>query len=69
MAYVVSGYREVVDAPPCPYCGGRHYALEDDDDPVTLKIRCWCGATARVRRDDPNLNHWPGADQSPPHNF
>ncbi len=39
--------------------GDRHFALEDVDDPVQLLVRCWCGATAKVRRDDEDLADWP----------
>lgn len=64
MNKVISGYQNVPDAPPCPYCGDRHYALEDCGDPENLRVRCWCGARARVPRDDEGLKSWPGADQS-----
>lgn len=53
--HVVRGYDHLPGAESCPFCGENHYALVDDGDDVTLQVKCWCGATARVRRDDPDL--------------
>ena len=58
---VIAGYRPVLHVEACPYCGCKHYALEDDGNPDSLLVRCWCGATARVQRDDPDVAGWPGA--------
>lgn len=54
---VLSGYRPRDRAkwPPCRFCGECHYMIEDDGREDSLKIGCWCGATARVKRDDPDL--------------
>jgi hypothetical protein len=30
-------------------------AIEDDGDSRSYLVRCWCGATACVARDDPDL--------------
>jgi hypothetical protein len=55
---VLAGYQPIPGAPPCPYCGDRHYAVEDDGDPANYLIRCWCGATCRCRRDDPDMTRF-----------
>jgi len=52
---VLAGYDTRSGPDRCPYCGDAHFAFEDDGDPETLLVRCWCGATARARRDDPDL--------------
>jgi hypothetical protein len=52
---VVVGYDHVASAPNCPYCGDRHYCFEDDGNPDTYLVRCWCGAKARARKDDPDM--------------
>lgn len=56
---VVLGYTIIESSPPCPYCGGKTYMIEDDGDHPwrhdSYKVRCWCGATARVSKDDPDL--------------
>lgn len=57
---VLAGYQHVGAAPRCPYCGDRHYALEDHGRADFLLVRCWCGATARIQRDDQDLAKWPG---------
>lgn len=38
----------------CPYCHEGTGAIEDDGGEKYL-YRCWCGATARVAKDDPDL--------------
>lgn len=50
---VVRGYDTVPER--CPYCGGSHMAFVDDGDDATYQVKCWCGAKARVRKDDPDL--------------
>lgn len=52
---VLAGYQPIPSAPACPYCGDRHYAVEDDGDEATYLIRCWCGAKCRCRKDDPDM--------------
>lgn len=52
---VLLGYAPRPDWPACPFCGDRHFALDDDGHPDTYKVRCWCGATARVAKDDPDI--------------
>lgn len=54
---VIRGYGPVPEAC-CPYCKESHGAFEDDGDPETVKYLCWCGASARVRRDDPDLQKY-----------
>jgi len=39
----------------CPYCGDGHGAIEDDGITSKYLYRCWCGATARVPKDDPDI--------------
>jgi hypothetical protein len=52
---VLVGYQHIASAPSCPYCGDKHYAIEDDGNPDTLLVACWCGGHARVWRDDPDI--------------
>jgi hypothetical protein len=52
---VLLGYQPIAAAPPCPSCGERHYAVIDDGKLGTFKVLCWCGVTARVAKDDPDL--------------
>ncbi len=42
-------------AAPCPSCGGKRFAILDDDANLTMKTLCRCGATTRIKRDDPKL--------------
>jgi len=39
----------------CPYCGSDYMAIEDDGQPDSYLARCWCGAGARVHKDDSDL--------------
>jgi hypothetical protein len=50
----VVGYRHWPGAD-CPHCHYDYMAIEDDGDPQSYLVRCWCGATARVLRDDAGL--------------
>lgn len=49
---VVRGYGPVDEV--CPYCGDSYMAFEDDGQ-ERLLVRCWCGATARVERSEPEI--------------
>jgi hypothetical protein len=51
---VLRGY-DTVPGQRCPYCGDAHMAFVDDGDPDTWKVMCWCGAKARVRKDDEDV--------------
>lgn len=51
----ILGYRTMPKADQCSFCGDRYYAVQDDGQPDTWLVRCWCGARARVRKDDPDL--------------
>jgi hypothetical protein len=61
---VIAGYRHWPGVS-CPYCGDGHGAIEDTGDPETYTYRCWCGSTAKVRRDDPDLVAHLGAPEEP----
>jgi hypothetical protein len=50
---VILGYRDWPGTH-CPYCNGSYGAVEDDGDKKYL-YHCWCGATARVAKDDPDI--------------
>lgn len=52
---VIRGYDHIPKAPLCPYCGSNYFCVEDDDDPETYRIVCWCGAKCRCRKDDPDM--------------
>jgi hypothetical protein len=52
---VLLGFQHIDSAPPCPYCLGQHFAIEDDGAGETYKVLCWCGASARVAKADPDL--------------
>jgi hypothetical protein len=51
---VILGYRDWPGTH-CPYCGGSYGAIEDDGITSKYLYRCWCGATARVAKDDPDI--------------
>ena len=63
MMKVLRGYQHIGSADPCPYCGGTYYAISDVGDPETYRVDCWCGASARVKQDDPDLKEILGNDQ------
>lgn len=52
---VLVGYRPMPLDAQCPHCGDAHGMIADDGDPSTYKYRCWCGSTARVPREDPDV--------------
>jgi hypothetical protein len=39
----------------CAFCGCDYMLIEDDSNSATYLVRCWCGAPARVVKDDPDL--------------
>jgi hypothetical protein len=55
---VLSGYQPMPTAPACPYCSGRHFCVEDDGNPDSYLVRCWCGAKCRCKKDDPDMKEW-----------
>jgi hypothetical protein len=55
MNRLVVGYRHWGGETRCRFCGGDYMAIEDDGEMASYLVRCWCGATARVRRNDPDL--------------
>lgn len=38
----------------CPYCGDGHGAIEDGGGSEYI-YTCWCGAKAKVSKDDPDI--------------
>jgi hypothetical protein len=54
MSRLICGYRHW-ECDRCGACGGNYLAVEDDGRADSYLVRCWCGATARVRKDDPDL--------------
>lgn len=53
MATVILGYR-LWPGIACPHCGDGYGAIHDDGGEKYQYV-CWCGATARVPKDDPDL--------------
>ena len=54
MAEVLFGYTHVGGVPRCP-CGdpGNYMMAEQPgDDPLEVRLRCWCGSTNTGRFDD-----------------
>lgn len=52
---VVVGYRHWGTGTRCGSCGGDYLAVEDDGRRESYLVRCWCSATARVLKTDPDL--------------
>jgi hypothetical protein len=60
---VLLGYQHIGSADPCPFCGGKTYTIRDVGDPEKYRVDCWCGASARVDRNDPDLVELLGGHQ------
>lgn len=55
MSSIIVGYRHWGDSFTCVYCHEHFAMIEDDNEPRGYLVRCWCGGTCRVARDDPDL--------------
>lgn len=51
---VLLGY-DILPGFTCPSCGQHVALVEDEGDPVSVRVRCWCGANGLARRDDPDM--------------
>lgn len=51
---LVFGYRHVSGVPNCPCNDPGNYMMmeEDDNNPLSFRMRCWCGSTIRGNFDN-----------------